>query len=44
VFYVNGKPYADDPRAIKLTDRKEIAIVIGTPPAKIPKTADLSNA
>jgi hypothetical protein len=43
-FYVNGKPYAEDPRAIKLTDRKEIAIVIGTPPAKIPKTADLSNA
>jgi hypothetical protein len=43
-FYVNGKPYDDDPRAIELTDRKEIAIVIGTPPATIPKTADLSNA
>jgi hypothetical protein len=36
-FYVNGKPYAGDPRAIELTDRKEIAIAIGTPPAKIPK-------
>jgi hypothetical protein len=43
-FYVNGKPYAEDPRAIELTDRKEIAIVIGTPPAKIPKTADFSTA
>jgi hypothetical protein len=42
--YVNGKRHAGDPRAIELTDRKEIAIVIGTPPAKIPKTADLSNA
>ena len=43
-FYVNGKPYGRDPRAIELTDRKEIAIVIGTPPAPIPKTADFSNA
>lgn len=44
VFYVNGKPYGRDPRAIELTDGKEIAIVIGTPPAEIPKTADFSNA
>jgi hypothetical protein len=43
-FYVNGKPYPEDPRAIELTDRKEIAIVIGSPPAKIPKTADFTNA
>jgi hypothetical protein len=43
-FYVNGDPYAEDPRAIELTDRKEIAIVIGTPPAEIPKTADFSKA
>jgi hypothetical protein len=42
--YVNGKRHAGDLRAIELTDQKEIAIVIGTPPAKIPKTADLSNA
>src|SRR4051812_40679692 len=34
--YVNGKPYAGDPRRIALTDRKQIAIVIGTPPARIP--------
>jgi hypothetical protein len=43
-FYVNGRPFGGDPRAIKLSDREEIAIVIGTPPSKIPKTADLSNA
>jgi hypothetical protein len=42
-FYVDGEPYTQDPRAIKLTDRKQIAIVIGTPPPKIPKTADFSN-
>jgi hypothetical protein len=43
-FYFNGKPYRRDPRAIELTDRKEIAIVIGTPPPEIPKTADFSKA
>jgi len=42
-FYVNGEPFAGDPRAIELTDQKEIAIVIGTPPAEIPKTADFSR-
>jgi hypothetical protein len=35
-FYVNGKRYGGDPRAIQLTNLKEIAIVIGKPPAKIP--------
>jgi hypothetical protein len=35
-FYVNGDPYDGDPRAIKLEDKTEIAIVIGTPPAEIP--------
>jgi hypothetical protein len=43
-FYVDGKRYGGDPRAILLTDKKEIAIVIGTPPKKIPKTADVSKA
>jgi len=42
--YVNGKPYRQDPRAIELTERKEIAIVIGTPPSHIPETADFSKA
>jgi hypothetical protein len=43
-FFVNGNRHRGDPRAILLTDHKEIAIVIGTPPKKIPKTADFSNA
>lgn len=43
-FYIDGKRYRQDPRAIPLTDRKEIAIVIGTPPPRIPTTADFSNA
>ena len=43
-FFVNGKRYRGDPREILITDHKEIAIVIGTPPKKIPKTADFSNA
>ena len=34
--YVGGKAFTGDPRGILLTDRKEIAIVIGTPPKKIP--------
>jgi hypothetical protein len=42
-IFVNGKRYSGDPRAILLTDHKEIAIVIGTPPAEIPKTADFSK-
>jgi hypothetical protein len=41
--YVNGKAYQQDPRAIELTDRKEIAIVVGTPPSQIPETADFSQ-
>jgi hypothetical protein len=35
-FYVDGKPYHDSPRAITLTNLKEIAIVIGAPPKTIP--------
>jgi hypothetical protein len=35
-IYVNGKLFEGDPRQILLADRREIAIVIGTPPAKIP--------
>lgn len=43
-FYVDGKPYTGDPRDIKLTDHKEIAVAIGEPPAQIPASADFSNA
>jgi hypothetical protein len=41
---VDGNRYRGDPRAIVLTNHKEIAIVIGTPPKEIPKTADFTNA
>jgi hypothetical protein len=43
-IYVDGEPYEGDPREITLTDRKQIAIVIGDPPAEIPSTYDFSNA
>jgi hypothetical protein len=42
-IYVDGELTAGDPRAIELTDQREIAIVIGTPPPQIPKTADFSR-
>jgi hypothetical protein len=34
--YVDGKLLKDDPRFILLKDKREIAIVIGKPPAQIP--------
>jgi hypothetical protein len=34
--YVDGRRYRGDPRGIKLTNREEIAIVIGKPPSAIP--------
>jgi hypothetical protein len=42
-YYVNGKPYTGDPTTIPLSNLEEIAIVIGTPPAQIPATADWSQ-
>jgi hypothetical protein len=42
--YVDGNRHAGDPGEIELTDRKVIVIVVGTPPAVIPTTADFSNA
>ena len=41
--YVDGKKQAGDWRSIKLEERREIAVVIGTPPKKIPKTADFTQ-
>jgi hypothetical protein len=35
-IYVDGAAFSGDPRAIQLEDKREIAIVIGTPPANIP--------
>lgn len=43
-IFLNGERYTGDPGAIELTDRLEIAIVIGTPPPQIPSTADFSKA
>ncbi len=43
-IYVNGKAFGGDPAGIKLTDRKEIAIVIGRSPAKVPSVGDFSGA
>ncbi len=42
--YIGGELYEGDPRAIELTDQKVIVIVVGTPPAVIPSTADFSTA
>ena len=38
-IYVDGNPFTGDPRTIPLSDRKEIAIIIGALPAQIPNTA-----
>ena len=38
-IYVDGNPFTGDSREIALSDRKEIAIIVGTPPAQIPNTA-----
>jgi hypothetical protein len=37
-IYENGKLSTGDPRTIALSNFKEIAVVIGTPPAKIPQS------
>ncbi len=37
-IYVNGKKFDGDPTTIPLSNLKEIAIVIGTPPSKIPSS------
>jgi hypothetical protein len=43
-IYLDGAQYTGDPREIQLSDHREIAIVIGTPPPVIPKTGDFSQA
>ncbi len=35
-IYVDGERFTGDPRDIELSDRREIAVVIGTPPDSIP--------
>ena len=43
-WYVNGKQFSGNPRDILLTDKKEIALVVGRPPKKIPASYDFSKA
>lgn len=38
VIFVNGQPFVGDPREIELSNLKEIAIVIGSPPSSIPSS------
>jgi hypothetical protein len=42
--YIDAELYGGNPVDIALSDHREIAIVIGTPPAEIPATADFSAA
>ena len=42
--YVDGEPYEGDPAEIELRDLREIAIVIGTPPAEVPSGYDWGSA
>jgi hypothetical protein len=37
-IYVDGRRYRGDPRSIQLKNRREIAVVIGSPPPTIPHT------
>ncbi len=41
-IYVNGEPFTGDPTEIELADQTLIVIVIGTPPAELPTTADFT--
>ena len=42
--HIDGDEYEGDPTDIELDDQLVIAIVIGTPPDRIPETADFSQA
>jgi hypothetical protein len=41
--FVDGNRYGGDPAAIQLTNLSEIAIVIGSPPARVPVSGDFSQ-
>jgi hypothetical protein len=41
--YVDGKKQPGDWQSLKLENGREIAVVIGSPPKKIPKTADFTQ-
>jgi len=38
--YVNGTKFTGDPGTIPLSNLEEVAVVVGTPPAQIPNSAD----
>ena len=42
LVYVDGEKFTGDPETIALSNGKEIAVVIGTPPAEIPSIWDRS--
>ena len=42
-IFVDGKAYTDDPAKITLVSHREVAIVIGQPPALIPSTWDFGG-
>ena len=42
--YIDGKQVTEDPSKIQLLDHREIAVVVGTPPATIPSIGDFSQA
>src|SRR4051812_15964218 len=42
--YIDGQEFTGDLTTIELTDRREIALVIGSAPAEIPSRADFSFA
>jgi hypothetical protein len=41
-FHINGERFRGDPTSIELEREREIALVIGKPPKRIPKTADFT--
>ena len=43
-FFIGGRRFKGDPRTIGLADGREIAIIIGSPPAHIPAEGDFSAA
>jgi hypothetical protein len=43
VTYIDGKTYKGEPSKIDLSNQEEIAIVIGSPPARIPSVGDFSS-
>jgi hypothetical protein len=43
-LYVNGKKQSGDPRAYELKEHDEIAVIVGKPPAEIPKEFDFSTS